>query len=141
MIHYELVCPDGHAFEGWFRSSADFEDQARAGRIACPQCGSAAISRAPMAPRIARGAKRAEAAAGQARPPQELVEAMRKLRRHVEANAEYVGPRFPEEARKIHYEEAEPRGIYGEASREEAKALKEEGVDVQALPVLPEDRN
>lgn len=159
MIHYSLVCADEHAFEGWFRSSADFDDQVAKGLVPCPVCGSTHVRRALMAPAIASGRREAREIASPPAPEPSapvpvaaapilsdpravaLVEAMRELRKAVEANADYVGKSFPEEARKIHYGETEARGIYGEASAEDVKALLEEGVEIAPLPLLPEDRN
>ncbi|MQT12181.1 DUF1178 family protein [Segnochrobactrum spirostomi] len=159
MIHYSLVCADEHAFEGWFRSSSDFDDQVAKGLVPCPVCGSTHVRRALMAPAIASGRRETRevpvpavpetsapvpvAAAPILSDPRAvaLVEAMRELRKAVEANADYVGKSFPEEARKIHYGETEARGIYGEASAEDVKALLEEGVEIAPLPLLPEDRN
>ena len=170
MIRYRLKCEKRHEFEAWFASSAAFDRQAKRGQVNCPRCGSAKVHKSLMAPNIIKGVKRARAekaaekAAEQggaeppvAAPPQpvppppaethrlaahgELAKAMRKLRAEVEAKSEYVGPRFPEEARKIHYEEAPARGIYGEATREEAQALSEEGIEFFPLPSLPEDQN
>ena len=168
MIHYALVCDDDHDFEGWFRSSDDFEAQAARGLLACPVCGSTKVARGLMAPAVrsertrppalGETAEPAPSAAPQT-PPAEavpvamakaamadpraaaMVAMLRQLRQHVEATAENVGKRFPEEARKIHYGETEARGIYGEASRDEVEALVEEGVEVHPLPLLPEDRN
>jgi hypothetical protein len=147
VIRYALACGEGHAFEGWFGGSNAFDEQRAAGGISCPVCGSADVDKALMAPAVA-GTKRAagggEAPIPVAAPhalPEELVTMLRKLRRHVTENADYVGDRFAEEARRIHYEEAEARGIYGEATREEAVALSEEGIEFHPLPVLPEDRN
>jgi hypothetical protein len=170
MIRYRLKCEKRHEFEAWFASSAAFERQAKRGLIACPRCGTAKVHKSPMAPSIIKGVKRAsaekrvekgagkaaeqaaiEAPAAASPPPPaethrlaahgELARAMRKLRAEIEAKSEYVGPRFPEEARKIHYEEAPQRGIYGEATREEAQALSEEGIEFFPLPPLPEDHN
>jgi len=141
MIRYDLICNHEHRFDGWFRSSADFDVQNGEGHVTCPQCGSNEIEKALMAPGIpAKGSREARPVAGGALPA-EAVEAMRKIRQAVEQNADYVGERFPEEARKIHYEETEARGIYGEASGEEVKELCEEGIAIQPLPVLPEDKN
>jgi hypothetical protein len=168
MIRYRLKCEKRHEFEAWFASSAAFDRQAKRGQIACPRCGTAKVHKSLMAPNIIKGVKRARiekraeksaeqaaaqppAAAQQPAPPPaethrlaahgELAKAMRKLRAEIEAKSEYVGPRFPEEARKIHYEEAPQRGIYGEATREEAQALSEEGIEFFPLPPLPEDHN
>jgi hypothetical protein len=147
MIRYDLLCDKEHAFDGWFRDSEAYDVQHAAGQVVCPVCGSTAVSKQLMTPGIPAKANRR----GESRRPvfaahkegkvAELIEAVRKLRQHVEENADYVGDRFAEEARKIHYNEVEPRGIYGEASLEEAKSLLEEGVDVHPLPPLPEDAN
>jgi hypothetical protein len=157
MILYKLRCKKGHEFEAWFQNSAAFEKQEKRGLLSCAHCGSAKVSRALMAPSIGRRTKKASAprasdeAAAQAPQPRpetqrvaahsELAAAMRKLRSEIEAKSEYVGPRFSEEARKIHYEEVPARGIHGEATAEEAKALKEEGIEFYPLPILPEDQN
>jgi hypothetical protein len=147
MIRYDLICSKEHAFDGWFRDSEAYDAQAAAGQVVCPVCGSTTISKQLMTPGIPaksnrRGEARMPVFAGQKdEKVSELVEAVRKLRRHVEENADYVGDEFPEEARRIHYKEVKPRGIYGEASLDEAKALLEEGIEVHPLPPLPEDSN
>ncbi len=133
MIVYDLRCPDGHRFEVWFRDSAAYEAQVEAGDVVCPTCGSDKVQKALMAPNLARGERR-EAAEGMDQKAAQARQALSKLRSHIEANCDYVGPRFPEEARRIHYGETDPRGIYGESTSEEAKALKEEGVQVHRLP-------
>lgn len=146
MIRYQLICDKGHTFDGWFSGSASFEEQKASGRLECPACGSLHVDKALMTPAVAAKGK-----AGAAEKPQrvfqadpkqaEIGKALRKLREHVMANADYVGDRFAEEARKIHYKEAESRGIYGEASTDEAQALREEGIEFHPLPALPEDHN
>jgi hypothetical protein len=160
MIHYTLSCDHDHEFEGWFRSSADFDTQAERGLVVCPVCGSNGIERGLMAPNVqsgrskdARAAAMAEGAPTEAREPartavmvpnpaqRAMLEALRELKAKIVETAEHVGPRFAEEARKIHYGESEHRGIYGEATLEEAKALSDEGIEVHALPVLPDERN
>ncbi|MET0481481.1 MAG: DUF1178 family protein [Aestuariivirgaceae bacterium] len=147
MIRYDLVCDKEHAFDGWFRDSAAYEAQAAAGQVVCPVCHSTIVAKQLMTPGIQakanqRGEGRMPVYAGRKdEKVSALVEAVRELRRQVKANADYVGDRFAEEARRIHYKEAEPRGIYGEASLEEAKSLLDEGVDVHPLPPLPEDSN
>lgn len=149
MIHYALVCDREHAFEGWFRSSADFDDQVASGLVSCPTCGSTAVTRAPMAPNVQTGRAREERREASERqtvmmpdPTQKMMlEALREIRKKVTENATYVGDRFAEEARKMHYGEGEAHGIWGEATTEEASALSEEGIEVQPLPGLPEDRN
>ncbi len=160
MIRYALICDNEHDFEGWFKDSASFDGQVKAKVVSCPSCGSTKVSKALMAPTVrsskkkaarvpAETAETAEATQSPEAVPMatanprhaELVETLRKLKQHVVENSEYVGKRFPEEARKIHYEEADARSIYGEASLEDAKALLDEGVELQPLPVLPEDKN
>jgi hypothetical protein len=126
MIRYEVRCEAGHAFEGWFRSSAGFEAQRDAGEIACPTCGSATVDRAPMAPAVARSAPVPSDA--------QMKHMLRAMRQAVETNCEHVGDRFAEEARKIHYGETEPRGIYGDATKAESEALADEGIPVATIP-------
>lgn len=138
MIKYALLCADGHEFEGWFPSSSGYERQAEAGQIACPACGGDKVSKAMMAPNIATSEKRDGAGLPM---PRDVVEMLRAVRQHVVENADYVGPRFAEEARKIHFGETEPRGIYGEATMTEAKALLNDGVEVCPLPKLPDEQN
>ncbi len=136
MIRYTLVCGNDHEFEGWFRSASAYEAEEAAGRLACPLCGDRTVRRAPMAPAVhtGEGGGRSERRERLAR----LLEALRALQRHVEAHTEDVGERFPEEARRIHYGEAEPRGIRGIARREEIRELLDEGIEVLPLPRLPE---
>ena len=147
MIRYDLVCAKGHEFDAWFAGSAAYDIQAEAGEVMCPVCGSAEVSKAPMAPAIARGAARAahDGARGDGgdalRAARELAEVMAKVRRYVEQNAEYVGDRFAEEARAIHNKEAEIRQIYGEATLEEARELIEEGIAVAPLPAPRKKRH
>ena len=148
MISFSLSCDKGHEFDGWFRNSAAFDEQAEKGILECPVCGSHAVTKGLMAPAIPAKSNtksddaKAPVFAGEPDPKMaELVEQVRQLRNHVESTADYVGDKFPEEARKIHYEEAEKRGIYGEASLEEARDLIEEGVGVLPIPRVPEDHN
>ncbi len=135
MILFDLRCQAGHSFEAWFRNSAAYDAQADAGDIACPLCGDAKISKAPMAPRIGRsrtdGPSKEEAQAA------DLYRKLSKLRDHVEANSDYVGGRFAEEARRIHYGEADARNIHGEATDSEATQLKDEGVEFARIPWVP----
>ena len=145
MIRYRLVCDGRHDFESWFRDSTMCDDQLAAGALVCPVCGSSRVEKQLMAPAV-RGRREADAPKRRLAAPGDerqklLLEAMRQLRRKVEDSADYVGERFPEEARRIHYQEAEARGIYGEATLEEAKALIEEGIEAHPLPRLPEDGN
>jgi hypothetical protein len=147
MIHYDLICDKGHAFDGWFRNSAAYDEQADKGLVTCTQCGSAKVDKQLMAPGIpVKSNRRSAPATNMVAAPAdprlaELMNMMREMRRHVEENAEYVGDRFAEEARKIHYEESEERGIYGQTTPDEAKALIEEGITIHPLPRLPEDGN
>ncbi|MBI1774734.1 MAG: DUF1178 family protein [Proteobacteria bacterium] len=142
MILYDLRCKDGHSFEGWFRDSAGYDQQAKARKIICPVCGSKKVEKALMAPRLARSRR------GESKLPAknekmvnveqaEMLKALRGVRKQIEDNCDYVGERFPEEARKIHYGETEQRGIYGEASDTEAEALKDEGITVNRVPWVP----
>jgi hypothetical protein len=148
VIRYSLRCHRDHRFEAWFRSSVDYD---KGIGTACPVCGSDEVEKTLMAPAVA-GTKKAiivevgkQAKVRLAAAPdprmKEMREALKEIRRQVTENADYVGDRFAEEARKIHYNETEPRAIYGEATSDEAKALVEEGVEFQPLPSLPEDRN
>ncbi len=164
MIRYALRCENRHEYEAWFRDSAAYDQQAARGILECPVCGSAKIAKAPMAPAIAKGGSRAmaelapppaepaPAAAVAAQepapdpamtilPPQAA--AMRSmlmaLRAQVEANCDYVGKDFAEEARRIHYGEADARGIYGESTPDEAEALADEGIEIAAIPWIRAD--
>ena len=156
MIHYNLRCARGHAFESWFQSSSAYETQEKRKQVNCPVCGSAEVERAIMAPQIvskkgrevavAAPAPAAEVATPASTPllmaqERELRTKLKELRDHIVKSADNVGERFPVEARKMHYGDIEHRPIYGEASPDEARALIEEGVEVTPLPVLPDDRN
>ena len=131
MIRYALTCEADHAFESWFRDSATFEKQAKAGMVVCPECGSHKIAKQIMAPAVAL--KDDDVAKARAM--------LKALRQHVKDNAEDVGEEFAEEARRIHYGEADERLIYGQASLGEAKDLLDEGITVLPLPELPESKN
>lgn len=138
MIKYKLACHLGHEFEGWFQSSGAYDKQAASGQVLCPVCGSAEVKKAVMAPSVAT---REMAGILGPKSRARALDLTRKLRAEVESRAEYVGAHFAEEARKIHHEGLEPRGIYGEASAHDARELIEEGVPVLPLPRLPEDDN
>lgn len=140
MIHYALICTKGHEFDGWFSSSAGFEEQVAAGDVRCPVCNSKKVRRALMAPAIAKGGSLQPKNDAQAEAMERITMAMRALRRHVEENFDYVGDEFAEEARRIHYGEAEHRDIYGETTLEEAQELIEEGVELAPLPSVPRDK-
>jgi hypothetical protein len=157
MIRYNLRCERGHAFESWFQSSGAYDSQVKRKLVSCPACGSAKVEKAIMAPQIGR--KKKDGASSQ--PPEaastevstvpstplmmaqerELRAKLKELRDHVTKNADNVGERFPNEARKMHYGDIEHRPIYGEASPDEARSLIDEGIEVTPLPVLPDDRN
>jgi hypothetical protein len=159
MIRYSLRCEKDHSFESWFQSSAAYDAQVRRKLVACPVCGSAKVDKAIMAPQIVSkkgreiaapthepAASATEIAAPASTPllmaqERELRAKLKELRDHIVKNADNVGERFPNEARKMHYGDMEHRPIYGEASPDEARALIDEGVEVSPLPVLPEDRN
>ncbi len=138
MILFDLKCAKGHVFEAWFRDGGAADRQIAGRKVACPTCGNTKVAKAPMAPRIGRGGPKPaggprEMAAMSAKIRRDLTE----LRAKVEANCDYVGDRFAEEARKIHYGETDPRGIYGETSKDEAKNLSDEGVEFARIPWLP----
>jgi hypothetical protein len=160
MIRYTLRCDRGHAFESWFQSSSVYESQEKRKLVTCPACGSAKVERAIMAPQIVSRKGRDSALPAPAPVPapiadvaapastplmmaqeRELRAKLKELRDHIVKNADNVGERFPNEARKMHYGDIEHRPIYGEASPDEARALIDEGVEVSPLPVLPDDRN
>jgi hypothetical protein len=127
MIRYALACDAGHEFEAWFGDSHDYDDQNVRGLLTCPLCDSREVRKQIMAPALAPVR----------RPPERqsmMMEAMGALRAHVEETFDYVGPKFAAEARRIHAGEAERRGVYGEASPEEVRALVDDGVPVAPLP-------
>lgn len=133
-----LQCSQGHGFEGWFGSEEEFQGQLARQLVECPLCGDHQVTKLPSAPRLNLGAAPAAPAERQevvANPDVALQAAWLKMVRHVMANTEDVGERFAEEARKIHYGEAEERAIRGQASREETRELLEEGISVLPLPV------
>ena len=157
MIRYALRCDHDHAFESWFQSSSTYESQVKRKLVSCPICGSMKVEKAIMAPRIVGKKGRERAAPTPSEPAEilppatstplvmaqerELRAKLKELRDHIVKNADNVGERFPNEARKMHYGDIEHRPIYGEASPEEARSLIDEGVEVSPLPVLPDDRN
>jgi hypothetical protein len=166
MIRYALACDQGHTFESWFQNSAAYDTQAKRGLVTCPHCGSAKVEKALMTPQLSGTKKRgrmsvptpdtpaaaqvpATVPAPDAPAPvammspqeREFRRKLKELREHLTKNADYVGQKFPEEARKMHYGEVEHRSIYGEASPQDAKELHEEGIEFHPLPVLPDERN
>jgi hypothetical protein len=151
MIVYDLVCESEHEFESWFKNSSAYDTLRKSRKISCPICGSAKIRKAPMAPRISKSGMKDLSPApvpdearvkvpvmsesdDMASAMTKATEAIKELQTTIEKNFDNVGVKFPEEARKMHYGEAEVRGIYGEASLEEAKELIEEGVEIAAVP-------
>jgi hypothetical protein len=169
MIRYALNCDRSHTFESWFQNSAAYDKQAKRKLVTCPVCGSEKIEKAMMAPRVSAGSSDDDIAAPKlpaiaptpsppppapapqaaaktpvammSPPERELRQKLKEIRDHITKNANYVGTRFPEEARKIHYGETAHRSIYGEASPDEAKQLHEEGIEFHPLPILPDDQN
>lgn len=137
MIVFDLICSNEHTFEAWFRDSKAFEGQRRKKGVSCPLCGDQKIDKALMAPNISTSKKRAANAKQSMELAGQAVEVLREVRRQVEENCENVGPEFAEEARKIHHGESEQRGIYGEATKQEAEDLRDEGVEFSDLPWLP----
>lgn len=149
MIHYALRCDSAHEFDGWFKDSAAFERMARRGLVDCPQCGSTSVARALMTPAVASSRESvpaapppapAEPAQGKAVAgpmPAAALAMLQRMRAEIEKHCDYVGPRFAEEARKIHAGESDARGIYGEASSEDAEALREEGIGFRTIPWVP----
>jgi hypothetical protein len=159
MIRYALVCAKGHEFESWFPNSSAYDKQVKRGLVTCPSCGSAKVEKAIMAPRLTSGSKldntEAASAAGNLPVPAETPapvammtpqeadfrRKLKELRDHLTRNADYVGQKFPEEARKMHYGETDHRSIFGEATPQETKELHEEGIEIHPLPILPDERN
>jgi hypothetical protein len=146
MIRYDLVCDKGHEFDGWFSNSDAYDTQAKRGMVSCTTCNTNKIQKQLMAPGIPaksnRKPDRQAMTAGPVDPRMaEMMNMMREYKKHVEATSENVGSNFAEEARKMHFNEKAKRGIYGEATRDEAVELLEEGIEIQPLPVLPEDGN
>jgi hypothetical protein len=161
MIRYELHCDRAHEFDGWFKDSAAFDKLAGAGLVECPHCGPAKVAKRLMAPAIPKKGRPARNTKAEAPPapvpeapatppsppalpaavlaamPAELRSMLRHMRTEIEKNCDYVGTDFAEEARKIHHGEAEARGIFGEASEDEAEALREEGIEVARIPWVP----
>ena len=131
VIVYGLRCEHSHEFEGWFKDGAAYDQQAADGKLVCPICETHRVSKAPMAPAVAGTKKQDVSSPNELRRMRQF---MTGLRKYVQENAEYVGPRFPEEARKIHYDEVPPRAIRGQASAEEAQSLREEGIEFASLP-------
>jgi len=141
VIRFSLHCDQAHEFEGWFRDNADYDTQSKRGFVECPVCGSHKVSKSLMAPAVSTGRKKEKMALAVNAEQKKLMAALKEMSRQVRENAENVGDKFAEEARKIHFGETEARGIYGEATPEEARDLIEDGVEFMPLPVFPDDRN
>ena len=141
MIRFSLTCEHDHQFEAWFRNNDDFDKQKKRGFVECPACGSKKVGKALMAPAVSTGRKKEKIALAMNEMQKKAMAEMKALSEKIRENADYVGDKFAEEARKIHFGEADARGIYGEATLEEAKSLAEDGVGFMPIPVFPEDRN
>ena len=165
MIRYSLICERKHEFEIWFKNSADYDKQSKRGLVSCPTCDSPRVEKAIMTPSLGRGSKKGAISAPppEVAPPalaespspaaekapvamlspqeREVRTKLKELRDHLVKNADNVGTKFPEEARKMHYGEIEHRSIYGEASPKDAKELHDEGIEFHPLPMLPDERN
>jgi len=141
VIRFSLICEHDHEFEAWFRNNDDFDKQKKRGFVECPSCGSTKVAKALMAPAVSTGRKREKIALAMNEMQKKAMAEMKALSEKIRENADYVGDKFAEEARKIHFGESESRGIYGEATLDEAKSLAEDGVGFMPIPVFPEDRN
>ena len=141
MIRFSLICDQDHEFEAWFRNNDDFDKQKKRGFVECPACGSKKVGKALMAPAVSTGRRQEKIALAMNEMQKKAMAEIKALSEKIRENADYVGDKFAEEARKIHFGETETRGIYGEATLDEAKSLAEDGVGFMPIPVFPEDRN
>lgn len=141
MIRFSLHCDQAHDFEGWFRDNADYDTQSKRGFVECPACGSKKVSKALMAPAVSTGRKKEKMALAANAEQKRMMAELKQLAEKMRENSDYVGDKFAEEARKIHFGETEARGIYGEATPDEARDLIEDGVEFMPIPVFPDDRN
>lgn len=141
MIRFSLNCDHGHAFDGWFRNNEDFDTQSKRGFVECPSCGSTKVAKALMAPAVSTSRSQEKVALAVNAEQRRLMAELKQMADKVRENADYVGDRFADEARRIHFGEVEARGIYGEATPEEARELVDDGVEFMPIPVFPEDRN
>jgi hypothetical protein len=142
VIHYALVCENAHRFEAWFRNAEAYDEQHRRGIVTCPICTTGAVDKALMAPALGRTSSQEKVSLSIGHPQHaQLRDALKALRNKLTSEADYVGDKFAEEARKIHFKDVEARGIYGEATQDEVAALVEDGVDFMPLPNLPEEHN
>ena len=136
MIVYRLTCKNEHEFEAWFRDSAACDAQIAEGKVMCPHCGDTSARKSLMTPNVApKGTESASGGPSERRAA--IMRELRELRRKVQENCDYVGPRFAEEARRIHYGEADSHAIYGETTPREAEALAEEGIEFGRIPWMP----
>ncbi|MCO5145611.1 MAG: DUF1178 family protein [Aquamicrobium sp.] len=141
MIRFSLCCDKDHAFDGWFRNGDDFDAQKKRGLVSCPVCQSVKVEKALMAPSVSTGRKRETMALAMGEEQRKALAKLKAMAEEARKNADYVGDKFAEEARRIHFGEVEPRGIYGEATTEEARGLLDDGVDFVPLPAFPDDTN
>ena len=141
MIRFSLTCEREHEFEGWFRSNEDFDTQKKRGLVDCPNCGSHKVEKALMAPAVATSRKQEKIALAMGEQQRRAMAELKALSQKMRENADYVGDKFADEARKIHFGETEARGIYGEATAKEAKGLIDDGVEFMPIPVFPDERN
>jgi len=141
MIRYDLVCENEHLFESWLKDSKSYQKQLDANEIVCPVCDSCNISKSLMAPGIPKKTNTKNGNVIANSSSKSINDAIRKIRDEIKKNSEYVGDQFPEEARKIHYNEAEMRSIYGKASKKEITELVDEGIDIIQIPEIPDDKN
>ena len=151
MIHYQLRCAEAHEFDGWFNDSTSFEKQAKRGLVECPECGSTKVERALMAPAVSKRELLPVPVAAPAPPvptapapektavqvPAKMLAVLQRMRAEIEKHCAYVGPDFADQARAMHRGEAEPKGIYGETTDEQAESLAEEGIEVAKIPWVP----
>ncbi len=141
MIKFSLTCERSHDFEGWFRNNEDFEKQQKRGLVDCPTCGSHKVEKALMAPAVSTGRKKEKVALAMNEQQRAAMAQLKALSEKIRENSDYVGDKFAEEARKIHFGESDARGIYGEATLDEAKSLAEDGVEFMPIPTFPDDQN
>ena len=141
MISFSIVCENDHDFEAWFRNGDDFDAQRRRKLIACPACGSSKVEKALMAPAVSTGRRKEKMALAIGTEQRKAMAKLKELTEKLKQGADYVGDKFADEARKIHFGETEARGIYGEATVDEARSLHEDGVEFLPLPNIPDEQN
>ena len=141
MIRFSLCCENEHDFDGWFRNGDDFDTQKKRGLISCPLCNSGRVEKALMAPAVSTGRRQDKIALAMGEEQRKALAQLKEFAKKARENSDYVGDKFAEEARKIHFGETEARGIYGEATPDEARGLAEDGVEFMPLPVFPDDQN